>query len=342
MAAAVSTPQRTPFVAGLLVALFSAATFGSSGTFGSSLLATGWSPGAIVTLRIAGAALVMLVPALIAMRGHWHLLRRNAIRLIAYGLFAVAGCQFAYFMAVDHLSVGVALLLEYLAPVLIVGWVWARHGRCPSPLTATGVAAAVLGLVLVLDVTSGARLDVVGVLWGLLAACGLVVYFLVAADEEEALPPIGFAGGGLAVGALSLVGAAAVGLLPMEANTESVDLAGWTAPWWLPIIELAVVAGALAYVSGIAAARLLGGTVASFVGLSEVLFAVVFAWLLVGEAMTPVQIAGGAAVLAGVVAVKLGEGAHRPLPTDDVDTALVVGAAEAPGGTELAEPERVH
>ena len=122
MAAADLTPQRTPFV-GLLVALASAATFGSSGTFGQALLASGWSPGAIVTARITGAALVMLVPAALAMHGHWHLLRRNIGRIIAYGIFAVAGCQFAYFMAVDRLSVGVALLLEYLAPVLIVGCV---------------------------------------------------------------------------------------------------------------------------------------------------------------------------------------------------------------------------
>lgn len=340
---AASTPQRSPFVLGLVVALASAATFGSSGTFGSALLDTGWSPGAIVTARIAGAALVMLVPALLAMRGHWHLLRRNVVRVVAYGLFAVAGCQFAYFMAVDRLSVGVALLLEYLAPVLIVGWVWARHGRRPSRLTTAGVVAAVLGLVLVLDVASGARLDVAGVLWGVLAAVGLVIFFLVAADEDEALPPISFAGGGLAIGALSLVLVAGLGLLPMEMSAEPVDLAGWSAPWWVPIVELAVVAGALSYASGIAAARLLGGTVASFVGLSEVLFAVVFAWLVVGEAMTSGQLLGGVAVLAGVVMVKLGEG-RRPgpaLPTDDVDAALAA-VPDGDLGTDLVEPERVH
>lgn len=347
MSTVASTPRRTPFALGLGVALLSAATFGSSGTFGSALLETGWSPGAIVTARISGAALVMLIPAVLAMRGRWHLLRRNLMRIVAYGLFAVAGCQFAYFMAVDHLSVGVALLLEYLAPVLIVGWVWLRHGRRPSPLTAAGVGSAVLGLFLVLDVASGAQLDLVGVLWGLLAAVGLVVFFLVAADEDEALPPISFAGGGLAVGAVSLLAVAAVGVLPMEANVASVDLAGFAAPWWVPIVELAIVAGAIAYVTGIGAARLLGGTVASFVGLSEVLFAVVFAWLIVGEAMSPVQMLGGVAVLGGVVAVKLGEGEGPggPLPSDDVDTAL--GAAGSAGAhdrsePELADPARVH
>lgn len=330
------TSGQTPFALGLVIALLSAATFGSSGTFGSALMATGWTPGAVVTARITGAALIMVIPAVLAMRGRWHLLRRNVGRILAYGLFAVAGCQFAYFMAVDHLSVGVALLLEYLAPVLIVGWLWARHGRRPSALTATGVIAAVIGLVLVLDVASGVEVDVAGVLWGLVAAVGLVVFFLVAADGEEALPPIGFAGGGLAVGALTLLAAAALGWLPMGASTQPVDLAGWSAPWWVAVVELAVVAGAVAYATGIGAARLLGGTVASFVGLSEVLFAIAFAWVLVGEAMSPVQLLGGVAILAGVIAVKLGEGedpAADPWPADDVDGAVL---------TEFGAPEEVH
>lgn len=334
MAAVRSAPRQTPFVLGLAVALVSAVTFGSSGTFGSALMATGWSPGAVVTARITGAALLVMVPAVLAMRGRWHLLRRNLGRVIAYGIFAVAGCQFAYFMAVERLSVGVALLLEYLAPVLIVGWLWARHGRRPTVLTTAGVVAAMVGLVLVLDVTSGARIDLLGVLWGMLAAIGLVVFFLVAADEDQALPPISFAGAGLAVGALSLIGAAALGWLPMATATAPVDLAGVAAPWWLAVAELALVAGAVAYVTGIGAARLLGGTVASFVGLSEVLFAIVLAWLLVGQAMSPVQVLGGVAILAGVVAVKLGEGSTSPrVPADDVDTAVL---------TEFGAPEEVH
>lgn len=325
MLSILSASRQMPFVVGLGIALFSAVAFGSSGTFGTSLMAEGWSPGAVVTLRIVGAALLLAVPTAIAMRGRWHLFRRNLVPVLAYGFVAVAACQFAYFMAVDHLSVGVALLLEYLAPVLIVGWTWARHGRRPNRLTSAGVGAAIVGLVLVLDLTSGAEVDLVGVLWGLLAAVGLVVFFLVAAHEgEEPLPPIALAGGGLAVGAASLVGAAVVGLLPWATSTADVTLAGWDLPWWVAVLELALVAGAIAYATGIAATRILGSTVASFVGLSEVLIAIGFAWVLVGEAMGVAQMLGGVAILVGVVMVKLGdaERASRPLPADDVDTAV--------------------
>lgn len=342
------TTTTHPFVLGLGIALFSAAAFGSSGTFGSALMEIGWTPAAVVTLRIVGAALVMVVPTVLAMRGRWHLLRHNVAHVLAYGLFAVAGCQLAYFMAVERLSVGVALLLEYLAPVLIVGWVWARTGRRPSPLTSAGVAAATLGLVLVLDVASGAEIDLVGVLWGVTAALGLVVFFLVAAHEtSDSLPPIALAGGGLAVGALSLVVTAAAGLVPWSMPRVDVTLAGVDLPWWVAVIELALVAGAIAYATGIAAARYLGGTVASFVGLSEVLLAIAFAWVLVGQAMTPGQLLGGVAVLAGVVMVKLGEGEvpSGSVPVEDADTAfaLVPDEAGEPGfDAGLSEPERVH
>lgn len=321
-----SLATRSPFVLGLGVALASAATFGSSGTFGASLMASGWSPGAVVAARISLGALLLLVPTVLSLRGRWAVLRANAPRVIVYGIVAVAGCQLAYFNAVDHLSVGVALLLEYLAPVLIVGWFWLRHAQRPSRLTVLGIGAAMLGLGLVLDVASGARIEVVGVLWGLLAALGLVVFFLISADGDTDLPPLALAGGGLVVGALSLIAAGAVGIMPLAMNTADVVIAGAHLPWWVSVVELGLVAAALAYVSGIIAAQMLGSTIASFVGLSEVLFAIVLAWVLVGEAMSPLQMLGGLAVLAGVVMVKLGsrdEGDEQPLPSDDVDTALV-------------------
>lgn len=324
-----TSATRPPFALGLLAALLSALSFGTSGTFATVLIDAGWSPGAVVTARIAGAALVLLVPAVLALRGRWQMLRRNVGVVIAYGLFAVAGCQLAYFMAVERLSVGVALLLEYLGPVLIVGWLWLRHGQRPGRLTLAGGAAALVGLVLVLDITAGATIDLVGVLWGLMAAVGLAVFFILSAREDDALPPIAFAGGGLAVGAVVLLVAGAVGVLPMHATSADVQVAGAAFPWWVAVVELVLVAAVLAYVIGIAASRILGPTVASFVGLSEVVLAVVVAWLLLGQALAPIQLLGGLAILLGVVAVKLGqERPDEPLPADDVDVATSGRLAE--------------
>ena len=335
--------------AGLVIALISAATFGSSGTFAKSLLVTGWSSGAIVTMRITGAALVLLVPTLLVMRGRWHLLPHNLPKVVLYGGAAVAGCQLAYFNAVDHLSVGVALLLEYLAPVMIVGWVWLRHGRAPRPLTIAGVVLSLVGLVLVLDVLGGVRLDLVGVLWGLTAAVGLVIFFLVAGhdDGERDLPPLALAGGGLTVGALLLLLAGAVGVLPLERGADVAFVAGREIPWWAAIAELVIVAAAIAYVTGIAAARALGSTVASFVGLTEVLFAILIAWLLLGEVLGPVQLLGGVLIVAGVIAVQLDDARRGRAATRDgfegveglgVDSGR--GEGDGVDGDGVDEPDR--
>ncbi|GAB4066332.1 EamA family transporter [Angustibacter speluncae] len=294
---------------GLLLAVGSAAVFGTAGAVARPLLDAGWSPGSLVTFRIGVASLVLLVPALVQLRGRWSLLRRHAGRLLAYGAFAVAGAQLFYFSAIQHLSVGVALLIEYLAPVLIVGWLWARHGRRPTPLTTLGVALSLSGLVLVLDVTGAVEIDLLGVLFALLAAGGLAVYFLLADhdDATEPLPPLVLAGGGLVVGFVVLLLAGLARLLPWRVSTADVAVGGLTLPWWVPALELALVAGALAYVLGIAAVRRLRSTVASFVALTEVVFAVLFAWWLLAELPSAVQLVGGVLIVGGVVAVRLGE-----------------------------------
>jgi drug/metabolite transporter (DMT)-like permease len=301
--------------AGLVFALMSAATFGTSGTFATSLIDAGWSPGAAVTGRIGVAALVLLVPALIQLRpmipvlkaGGWPLIVRTARMVIVYGLVAVAGCQLFFFHAVQRLSVGVALLLEYLGVVLVVGWLWAVHGQRPRRLTVAGSVGALIGLALVLDLTGHQHVDLVGVLWGLGAAVGLAVYFVLSAREEEPLPPIVMACAAMLVGTVTFVVLGLTGALPMHATFGQVDFSGHRTSWLVPIVGLSVLAAAFAYVAGITAARLLGAKVSSFVGLTEVLFAVLFAWLLLDQLPSGLQLLGGVFIVGGVTLVRVDE-----------------------------------
>lgn len=336
MNAGIQTRTPRAMFIGFLLVLLASATFGSSGAFAKSLLQVGWTPGGVVTWRVGFAALLLVPVALWAIRGRWHLLRRNAGQVLAFGAVAVAGCQFAYFNAVESLSVAVALLLEYLGVVFVVGWMWAAHGRRPSRLTLIGVALSVAGLVLVLDVFSGVEISWSGVVWGLLAAVGLATFYVTSGHEhEESLPPLALAGFGLGVGAVLLVLASATGLIDYATTRESVQIAGATVAWWVPVAELAVVAAAIAYGVGVIGTRLVGATIASFVGLSEVLFAVLIAWVLLGELPGLVQLAGGVLILGGVVAVRLGEGpdpaAELPQADDrDVTTGESVLTSSAP------------
>src|SRR6478736_5794978 len=282
-----TTRSRT--TTGLALAVASAASFGLSGVLARGLLDTGWSAGATVALRIAIAAAVLVVPGVLAVRGRWHLLRTNAGLITVYGVAAVAGAQLCYFYAVTYMQVSVALLLEYTAPVAVVVWLWVRHGHRPSGLTLLGAALAAAGLVLVLDVVSGAELSTVGVLWALGAMVGAASYFIISADEGNGLPGISLAAGGLFAASVVLGTAGAIGVLPFRTSSADAAYDGFTLPWWVAVLLLGLVTAAFAYVTGIEAGRRLGSRLASFVALGEVLAAVVWAWLLLGELPRPVQ-----------------------------------------------------
>jgi drug/metabolite transporter (DMT)-like permease len=308
---------------GLTLAVLSAATFGTSGTFAAALLAAGWSPAAAVTTRIVVAAVVLTGPALYTLRGRWYLLRANLAAIGAYGLVAVAGCQLFYFNAIDHLSVGVALLLEYSGTLLVVLWVWLRHGQRPRRLTLTGGALAIGGLALVLDLTGDQHVSLVGVMWGLLAAAGLAVYFVLSAHVDESLPPLAMAWAGMVIGAVTLLVAGLAGAVPLHASTRDANFSGHHTSWWVPIAGLSLIAAVIAYSAGIGAARRLGARLASFIGLAEVLFAVIFAWLFLDQQPTGLQLVGGALVLAGIVLVKTDEdAADRAAPEPELAGAL--------------------
>lgn len=303
-AATVVAPRA---VSGLLFALVSAASFGMSGALARPLLESGWSAGAVVLVRIALGAVVVLPFGVHALRGRWHLVRRNAGLITFYGLLAVAGAQFTYFSAVQYMQVGPALLIEYTAPAAVVIWLWLRHGQRPGAVTLVGAGVAVLGLVLVLDLLSGADLSLTGVLWALGAMVGCATYFIISADESNGLPPMALAAGGLVVGAAALGLLGLVGLLSMRTGSAPVTYAGSSFDWWVPLVLLGLVTAAISYTSGIAAGRRLGSRLASFVALSEVVAGVLWAWLLLDELPRTIQLVGGVLILAGVVGVKLGE-----------------------------------
>ncbi|GGM29819.1 DMT family transporter [Dactylosporangium sucinum] len=326
--------MRRHSTAGLGLALLSAVTFATSGTFARSLIDAGWTAEAAVAARVGVAALVLAPAAVWSLRGKWGTLRRNLGTVGLFGLLAVGAAQAFFFNAVQYLPIGVALLLEYLGIILVVGWMWAVHGQRPRRLTVAGAGVAVLGLVFVLDLTGGGDLDPVGVLWGLGAAVGLAAYFVLSARGDDGLPSVALASAGMAVGALALAGLGAVGVLSLHATFGTVEFAGHRMSWIVPLAGLSIVAAVVSYVAGIGAARILGARLSSFVGLTEVMFAVLIAWLVLGELPTGVQFVGGALIVTGVVLVRIDE-FRTPAAADEAPAAAedeVSSPALSPAG----------
>ncbi|NKE63363.1 EamA family transporter, partial [Lentzea sp. PSKA42] len=102
------------------------------------------------------------------------------------------------------------------------------------------------------------------------------------------------------------------GLLPFTATFGDLPLFGTTTAWWVPLLVVAVFGTALAYATGITASGLLGSRLASFVALLEVVSASLFAWLLLGEKLTPLQLVGGLLILGGIASVRAERTAVEP------------------------------
>jgi drug/metabolite transporter (DMT)-like permease len=294
------------YLGGFALALTSASSFGLSGSLARSLLDVGWSPAAVVATRVGGAFLILLIPCLFLLRRIGLPTGRQSLRLLAYGLVAVALAQLCFFSAVQYLSVGVALLLEYLAPVMLIGWHWARSHRRPAWPVLAGAGLSMVGLAFVLDLRGGLSLNPIGVAWGLAAAVCLSAYFLLSEENGTDAPihPLLLTTAGTGIGAGVLLAASAAGILPLAAAPGAAILAGQAVGWWLPVLLLILVCAVFAYLSGIVAVRRLGSSLASFVSLTEVIFAVIFAFVLLGQRPGLMQLLGGVLIVAGIGVVQ--------------------------------------
>jgi drug/metabolite transporter (DMT)-like permease len=289
---------------GLIIAVVAAFTFGSSGPLVKPLLEAGWSPAAAVMVRALVGGLVLLPVALVLLRGKWDAVRRGRWRILAMALVGVAGTQLVYFAAVQRVPVSTAILMEYMAPVLLVLFVWVRSRRMPRAVVIAGSLVAVAGLVLVVSPGGAGSFDPLGLLFGAMAMVGCAIYFVLAAKPSDGLPPIAFACFGLLGGGLSLLLVGLLGIVPFTATFGEVAFLGSPAPWWVPLLIVGVVATAIAYATSITSSEMLGSRVASFAGLLEVVAGALYAWLLLGENLTVPQLLGGVLILGGIALVR--------------------------------------
>ncbi|WP_084634809.1 DMT family transporter [Propionicicella superfundia] len=288
---------------GLVASITASFTFGLSGPVLKTVVEAGWSPAAAVGLRVTIAALVLLPVTLLLMRGRWGRLWAARAQVLALGVVGVAASQFCYIAAVQRLQVGTAILLEYLAPVALVAWAWARTRRSPARIVLLGAGVSLAGLVLVVGPGAATAPDAIGLALALGAMASCAVYYLIAAKPVPGVHPVALAGVSLLVGSAALGVGGLVGLLPLHLTTADVLLYGNTVPVWLPLAIAGVAATAVPYVCSITGSAILGSRLASFLGLLEVVAATLYAWLLLGERLTWLQLAGGALILAGIACV---------------------------------------
>lgn len=313
---------------GLVIAVIAALTFGLSGAFIKPLLEAGWSPAAAVTVRALIGGVVLAPVALLALRGNWAAVWKARWRVAAMGFIGVAGTQLVYFASLQRIPVGTAILVEYMAPVLLVLFVWATSRHIPKLVVLIGSVVSIAGLVLVVSPGVDGALDLLGLIFAGLAAVGCAMYYVIAAKPSEGLPPVALAAAGLLLGAVALGAVGVTGVVPWSMTFGEVNLLGTTVVWWIPLLIVGVLATAFAYAASITAAEMLGSRLSSFAGLLEVVAATLYAFVLLGEALTWLQILGGVLILVGIGFVRSEKDAVV-VPVTTVATEVVPRQSEA-------------
>lgn len=303
--------RRPSPATGLALIVAASVAFGFSGPLAKGLIGTGMPPTQVTWLRVTGAGLALTAVALPVF------LRRPKLPLAglaAFGLAAVAGVQAFYFLAVQRLPVGIALLFEFAGPVLVVAWIRFVR-RSPLPRAAVlGTAVSLAGICVVVQIWTGLKLDGLGLLFGACAAVCQAAYFvggerLTATVDTRVLLSSGFLVGAVALTPIARPWDIDWSLLAGPAAVAGARPAAW-------ILAAVLIAGTvIAYLLGIAGLKRLSAPVAGALGYLEVVVAFVAAWALLGERPTPVQLAGGAIVIAGVFLAQRAIATREPVPS---------------------------
>ncbi len=269
-------------------------------------LRAGVAPLPLTTVRITGTFLVLLVFALLFRRRALRPPRgRLALLLVVHGLVGVAALQWTYFVAIDRLPVGMALLLEYQAPILVALWArFVQHERV-RPRMWVGLALAWGGLVLATGIGTGIGFDVLGVLAGLGAAVSFATYFLVGEHGVGALDPLRVIlwSFGVATVALNLVHPVtgiAAGTLDDQVSLLG-RLAAHTAPLWLVLLWVVVMGTLVPFGVELVALGHLRATTVTMVAMLEPVGVNALGWVWFYESLDAVALLGGVAVVTGIV-----------------------------------------
>jgi drug/metabolite transporter (DMT)-like permease len=284
--------------------LVAATLFGINGAFSKVALASGLSSLRLTEARSVGACIGLVLLALARDPRSLRVRRAELPRLALFGVVGVTFVQLFYFLAIHRLPVGIALLIQYLGPVLVA--MWARtfgHEHVRRRIWAA-LALSLTGLALMVQLWNGVTLDGLGVTFALIAAVVYATYLLLAEREVSGRDPISLLAWGFFFATAFWTVTQPWWSFPAGTVAKRVSLEGHLASWHLPVWALVlfvIVLGSIAPFSLIVAAlRHISATRVGIAAMLEPVVATVVAWIWLREALTAAQLAGAAVVLAGI------------------------------------------
>lgn len=289
---------------GYLYALLAAMLFGANGSVIKVTMEAGLTPAQVTEFRLVGTAIIAGLVLLVIDRRAFVLPRRQWPIMLLLGVVGVALLQATYAAALEILPVGIALLLEYTA-VLMVALV--AYFIFREPVKARlwlAIVFVLLGLAIVAQVWAS-TLDALGVVLALAAAVCLAVYFLVGERQVAHTSPLAVSFWTMTFAAVFWSFVSGWWELSPGIFATPVDIGGasgtFEVPMALPLAWNILLGSFAPFLLSLAALRHLPATAAGIVASSEVVFAFAVAWLWLGETLELVQIVGAAVVLAGII-----------------------------------------
>jgi drug/metabolite transporter (DMT)-like permease len=307
----VTVGHRPRAVAGYCLSVGAAVLFAINGTVSKSIMLSGIDPTRLSQLRVTAAFLVLLAFVAVTRPAALRIRRDEWVVLLCFGILGVAMTQYLYFVAIKLLPVGIALLIEFTAPIMVAMWFrFGMHERVDRRVW-LGLALALAGLALVGQVWEGFTLDLTGVLAGFGAAAALALYFVLG-DRQVRRPqprdPVSLTMWGFGAAALFWAVAAPWWSFPWTALTGTghpLGDDGTGVPLWVLITWMVLLGTVLPFALSVQALRNIRASQASVVGMTEPLIASAIAWFALGEVLAPIQIVGAIVVLAGVLLAEL-------------------------------------
>lgn len=297
---------RRPWIGYAMVAT-AATLFAVNGVVSKVILASGLSSLRLTQVRLTGAAAGVMLVVLLTRPSILRATRRELVFLAVFGIFGLAFVQWLYFLAIHRLEIGIALLIQYLAPLLVA--LWARYGMRRTVRRRIWIALvlALGGLTLVVQIWRGTEthLNGVGVAASLAAALAFALYILLAEHGVTRRDAVSLSGYGFLFGALFFACIQPWWSFPGHIVTERVSLLGNLASSHVPVWALMawmVVLGTIApFGLFVGSLRHIPATRASILAMLEPVVATIVAWAWLDESLAAVQLVGGVVVLCGIV-----------------------------------------
>lgn len=287
-----------------MLALAGACFFALNGSVAKQVLLSDVTPLQLATLRITGASLILLAVAALVTPKDLRLKPREILPMLVYGITAVSFTQFFYFIAIELLPIGVALVIEFTAPVMVALWFRFVQKKPVKRRVWLALALVLVGLATMTQIWQGLSLNALGVFAAFGAALSLVAYFIGGEYYVRRRNPLGTAALSMSAGALFFLVVNPFWLMNWNAFQEPINVPGSNTllvPTWVLISWVIVMGTVVPFMLSFSSLIFLDAKSAVIIASLEPVLASIIAFVLLGEVLTIIQIIGGATVLIGVV-----------------------------------------